>query len=135
MFSFYYFTILPTLLTHYHLCKTPATLYVLQASWRKKLCLKYLCSHHRRYYIPRKHSDTYCLLIVNKNKQLLEAFHYHLELKSFSTFHYENFQTYRKDNVVQSSIYLPFKIQLLTLIKIWGFFFIQKSLKQNVSNI
>lgn len=53
--------------------------------------------------IPRRHSDVYCLQVVSKDRQLLEAFNYHLELKAFSTFHYENFQTYQKDNVVQSS--------------------------------
>ena len=41
--------------------------------------------------------------MVNKDKQLLEAFHYHVELKPFSTFHYENFQIYKKNEVVQSS--------------------------------
>lgn len=45
---------------------------------------------------PRRHTDVYCLLVVDKDKQVLEAFHYHPELKSFSTFHYENFQTYKK---------------------------------------
>lgn len=52
--------------------------------------------------IPRRHSDIYCLPVVNKYKQLQGAFHYYLGLKS-SIFHYENFQTYRKYNVVESS--------------------------------
>lgn len=49
---------------------------------------------------PRWQSDLFCLQ-VNKNKQLLEAFHYHPELKPFLTLYYEDFQIYRKDEVLQ----------------------------------
>lgn len=126
MFSFYYFTILLTLLTHIICVKILLTYMYYKLLEERNHAFSVSISTTGS--TPRRHSDVYCLLVADKYKQLLEALHSYLELKSSSTFHHENFQTYRKAEAVQSS-----NIFATTVNSNLRLFLIQK-LKQNVSN-